>query len=240
MKTIAITSGKGGVGKTAFAVNFALALSKQGKTVTLLDADLGLANVNILFGIVPKYNLMHVIQGLKTIEEITIELSGIKVICGAAGINRLANLSEEERHTLIRDILTSVNTDYLIIDTGAGISNSTLDFVNMAQEIIVVTNSDPTSITDAYGIIKTIGLTSEKQIYIVVNRIKTETEGQKVFQRIQTIVDQFLKVNCNLFGFLYEEDYVGKSIKDQKPYILEYPKCKASKTMMEFVKRLLI
>jgi len=240
MKIITITSGKGGVGKTAFAVNFALALSKQGKSVTLLDADLGLANVNILFGIVPKFNLMHVIQVQKTIEEITIELYGVKVICGAAGINRLANLNDEERKTLIRDILTYVNTDYLIIDTGAGISHATLDFVNMAHDVIVITNSDPTAITDAYGIIKTMSLTAEKQIHIVVNRIKTEMEGNKVFQRIQTIVDQFLKVNCNLMGYIYEEEYVGKSIKEQKPYILEYPKCKASKTINDFIKRMLI
>ena len=114
MKVITITSGKGGVGKTFFSVNVALSIAQQGKTVTLLDADLGLANVNILFGIVPKYNLLHVVQGLKTIEEITVELYNNNVICGAAGIQKLANLTEDERKKLIQDIMSSVKTDYLL------------------------------------------------------------------------------------------------------------------------------
>ncbi len=156
-KTIAITSGKGGVGKTSLAVGIAIALARSGSSVTLLDADLGLANINVILGIIPKYNLYHVIKGKKKLKDIVIEVpEGIKIIAGASGFHQLANLDIKQRNDFIEAVSELDEDDYMIIDTGAGISQNVLSFLNAADEVVVVTTPEPTAITDAYGIIKSI------------------------------------------------------------------------------------
>jgi len=229
-RTIVITSGKGGVGKTSLSVSLAIAIAQDGKSVTLLDADLGLANINVILGIIPKYNLYHVIKGKKKLKEIIIEVpEGIKIIAGASGFQQLANLDVKQRDEFINSISELANDDFLIVDTGAGISQNVLSFVMAADEVIVVTTPEPTAITDAYGIIKAIASQSnEKHIKLIVNRAQSVAEGKRVAQRVINIAGQFLNIKVEELGFVYEDLYVPKSVRNQKPFIVSYPGCKAS------------
>jgi len=229
-RTIVITSGKGGVGKTSLSVSLAIAIAQDGKSVTLLDADLGLANINVILGIIPKYNLYHVIKGKKKLKDIIIEVpEGIKIIAGASGFQQLANLDVKQRDEFITSIAELANDDFLIVDTGAGISQNVLSFVMAADEVIVVTTPEPTAITDAYGIIKAIASQSnEKHIKLIVNRAQSVAEGKRVAQRVINIAGQFLNIKVEELGFVYEDLYVPKSVRNQKPFIVSYPNCKAS------------
>ncbi len=229
-KSIAITSGKGGVGKTSLSVSLSIALAKGGSTVTLLDADLGLANINVILGIIPKYNLYHVIKGKKKLKEIVIEVpEGIKIIAGASGFHQLANLDPKQRATFIESVAELDSDDFMIIDTGAGVSQNVLSFVIAADEVIVVTTPEPTAVTDAYGIIKSIASQSpDKIIKLIVNRVASVAEGKRVAQRIINIAGQFLNIKVENLGFIFDDVYVPKSVRNQKPFIVSYPKCKAS------------
>ncbi len=229
-RTIAIASGKGGVGKSSLAVSIAIALARNEVSVTLLDADLGLANVNVILGIIPKYNLYHVIKGKKKLKEIVIEVpENIKIIAGASGFHQLANLDAKQRADFIEAVAELDSDDYMIIDTGAGVSQNVLSFVLAADEVIVVTTPEPTAITDAYGIIKSIASQApEKTIKLVVNRVQSVAEGRRVAQRVINIAGQFLNVKVENLGFVYEDVSVPKSVRNQKPFIVSYPKSKAS------------
>ncbi len=229
-RTIAIASGKGGVGKSSMAVSIAIALARNEVSVTLLDADLGLANVNVILGIIPKYNLYHVIKGKKKLKEIVIEVpENIKIIAGASGFHQLANLDAKQRADFIEAVAELDSDDYMIIDTGAGVSQNVLSFVLAADEVIVVTTPEPTAITDAYGIIKSIASQApEKTIKLVVNRVQSVAEGRRVAQRVINIAGQFLNVKVENLGFIYEDVSVPKSVRNQKPFIVSYPKSKAS------------
>jgi flagellar biosynthesis protein FlhG len=229
-RTIVITSGKGGVGKTSLSVSLAIAIAQDGKSVTLLDADLGLANINVILGIIPKYNLYHVIKGKKKLKDIIIEVpEGIKIIAGASGFQQLANLEVKQRDEFIHSIAELANDDFLIVDTGAGISQNVLSFVMASDEVIVVTTPEPTAITDAYGIIKAIASQSnEKHIKLIVNRAQSVAEGKRVAQRVINIAGQFLNIKVEELGFVYEDLYVPKSVRNQKPFIVSYPNSKAA------------
>lgn len=229
-RTIAITSGKGGVGKTSLAVGIAIALARDGARVTLLDADLGLANINVILGIIPKYNLYHVIKGKKKLKDIVIEVpEGIKIIAGASGFHQLANLDAKQRADFIEAVSELEDDDYMIIDTGAGISQNVLSFVGAADEVIVVTTPEPTAITDAYGIIKSIASQSpDKPVRLIVNRVSSVSEGKRVAQRVINIAGQFLNIKVENMGFIFDDIYVPKSVRNQKPFIVTYPKSKAS------------
>lgn len=229
-KTIAITSGKGGVGKTSLAVSLSLALAHGGSTVTLLDADLGLANINVILGIIPKYNLYHVIKGKKKLKDIVIDIpEGIKIIAGASGFYQLANLDLKQINEFIASISELDSDDFMIVDTGAGVSQNVLSFVIASDEVLVVTTPEPTAITDAYGIIKSIAAQApEKSVKLIVNRVTSVAEGKRVAQRVINIAGQFLNVKVENIGFVFDDIYVGKSIRSQKPFILSYPKSKAS------------
>jgi len=229
-KTIAITSGKGGVGKTSLSVSLSIALAQGGSSVTLLDADLGLANINVILGIIPKYNLYHVIKGKKQLKDIVIEVpEGIKIIAGASGFHQLANLEAKQREGFIGAIGELDSDDYMIIDTGAGVSQNVLSFVMAADEVIVVTTPEPTAITDAYGIIKSIAAQSpDKLIKLIVNRVQSVSEGKRVAQRVINIAGQFLNIKVENLGFIFDDIYVPKSVRNQKPFIVSYPKSKAS------------
>lgn len=229
-RTIAITSGKGGVGKTSLSVSLSIALAKTGASVTLLDADLGLANINVILGIIPKYNLYHVIKGKKKLKDVVIEVpEGIKIIAGASGFHQLANLENKQREHFLDAISELEGDDYLIVDTGAGVSQNVLSFAMSADEIIVVTTPEPTAITDAYGIIKSIASqSSDKVVKLIVNRAQSVSEGKRVAQRVINIAGQFLNIKVESIGFVFEDMLVAKSVRNQKPFIVGYPKSKAS------------
>ncbi|MCS7205212.1 MAG: MinD/ParA family protein [Leptospiraceae bacterium] len=240
-KVIAVTSGKGGVGKTTFSVNFSIMLAKLGKKVLLMDGDLGLANVNVLLGIVPEHNIYEVFRGKKKVKDIVIKTHyGIDFIAGANGIYQLANLSEEQREMFIKDLDELVGYDYLIIDTGAGIGQNVLSFLKSADEVIVITTPEPTAITDAYGMIKSIVVNkADKKIKLIVNEVESAIEAKKVADRLIEISAQFLKAEVENIGFIYKEEFVQKSIRIQRPLIIAYPNAKSSTCIYHITKRIL-
>ncbi|GEM_PF-109287 len=231
MKIISIASGKGGVGKSNLSVNLSIALADIGYRVLLLDADLGLANINILLGVIPKSNIIHVIQGKKKLNEIVLSVpQGIDIIAGASGFSELANLSGDIRKKFIRDLGKFQAYDYLIIDTAAGLHASVLNFIQASQEVIIITTPEPTAITDAYGIIKSIVHLGFTNIKLVVNKVRNIMEGKKVSDRIIHIASQFLNVQINSLGYLYEDEVLIRSVKMQEPVVRAFPSSRLAKS----------
>jgi flagellar biosynthesis protein FlhG len=241
-RIITITSGKGGVGKTNISTNLAIAYAQMGKKVILMDGDLGLANVNVVLGIIPKYNLYHLIRKQKTMSEIIMDTTyGIRFVAGASGFARIANLTEDERQNFISELTELSNADVIIIDTSAGVSNNVLSFVEAADEALIVTTPEPTAITDAYGIIKIIATEMNKQdlgLKLIVNRVKSVVEGRKVAERMITIAGQFLNLKVDYLGYVYEDPAVHNAVLRQKPFITVEPKSKASICLRHIVSRL--
>ena len=240
-RVIAIASGKGGVGKTNLAINMGIMFAREGKKVIVMDADLGLANVNVILGVIPKYNLYHVMKGQKKLSEIMIETpQGIRIIAGASGFSKLANLTEAEREKFIESMSELASADVLIIDTGAGVSRNVLSFVLAADEAIIVTTPEPTAITDAYGIIKSISTESSRIITkLVVNRVTSFNEGKQVADRVINIAGQFLNVKVDNLGMVFEDEAVLKSVRKQRPFVEAYPKSRVTYSVDHLVKRLL-
>lgn len=241
-RIIAITSGKGGVGKSNISVNMAIAYAQQGKKVILIDGDLGMANVNVLMNIVPQYNLMQVINKQKTMQEIITETEfGIKFIAGANGFSKIANLTVEELDYFAKQFAQLSNADIIIIDTGAGIANNVLQFVAAADEVYVVTTPEPTAITDAYGIIKIITtelVDRETNIKLLVNRVHSSDEGKRISERIINIVAQFLNKKVDYIGFVYDDPVVQASVIRQKPFIVVNPTSKPAQCIKHIVGRI--
>jgi flagellar biosynthesis protein FlhG len=241
-RIIAVSSGKGGVGKTNIAINLALAYAELGKRVTVMDADLGLANVNVVLGVIPRYNLYHLIRKQKSLSEIIVDTSyGIKIIAGASGFSKIANLTEEERKSFIGELAALSNADIIIIDCSAGVSNNVISFVAAADDALIVTTPEPTAITDAYGIIKIIATEVENLdlgLKLIVNRVKSVVEGKRVAERVINIAAQFLNLKVDYLGFVYEDPVVHTSVVRQKPFLVLEPKSKASMSIRHLVGRL--
>ena len=231
-RIITITSGKGGVGKTNVSVNMALAYARLGKKVVVMDADLGLANVNIMLNMVPRFNLYDMIRKGKTMKEIMVETDyGISIVAGALGISQIANLSDEERQNFIDELNTLSFADIIIIDTSAGVSSNVLDFIAAADDAVIITTPEPTAITDAYGIIKIIATEYDNldmELKLVVNRVRGAAEAKKVADRMTNIAGQFLNLKVDYLGFIYDDPLVSQAVLRQKPFMVIDPKSKAS------------
>jgi flagellar biosynthesis protein FlhG len=242
-RIITVTSGKGGVGKTNISVNMALAYARLGKKVVVMDADLGLANVNIILSIMPpKYSLYHVMRKLKTMKEILEETDyGISIVAGASGLSKIANLTEDERQNFINELDSLSEADIIIIDTSAGVSNNVLDFIAAADDVVIITTPEPTAITDAYGLIKIIATEYDNLnmgLKLVVNRVKSVLEAQKVADRMTNIAGQFLNLKVDYLGFIYDDMVVSQGVLRQKPFMVIDPKSKASICVQHIVDRM--
>ena len=241
-RIITVSSGKGGVGKTNIAINLALAYAQLGKRVVVMDADLGLANVNVVLGVIPRYNLYHLIRKQKTLSEILVDTSyGIQIIAGASGFSKIANLNEEERRDFIAELAALSNADVLIIDCAAGVSNNVISFIAAADDALIVTTPEPTAITDAYGIIKIIATEIDSLdlgLKLVVNRVHSVVEGRRVAERVITIAGQFLNLKVDYLGFVYDDPVVHAAVVRQKPFLVMDPRSKASACIRHLVGRL--
>ncbi|MBT3272458.1 MAG: MinD/ParA family protein [Spirochaetales bacterium] len=241
-RIIAVSSGKGGVGKTNLSINLALGYAQLGKKVIVLDADLGLANVNVILGIIPKYNLYHLIRKQKTMQDIILDTGyGIKIVAGASGFSKIANLTDNEREGFIEELSALSDADVIIIDTSAGVSNNVLDFIAAADDAIIVTTPEPTAITDAYGIVKIIATEVDYLnlgLKLIVNRVKSVTQAKKVAERVINIAGQFLNLKIDYLGYVYDDPAVSQAVLKQKPFLIDEPKCKAAICVKHIVSRL--
>lgn len=229
-RVIAVTSGKGGVGKTSLSVNLALQFQQQGKKVVILDADFGLANVEIMLGIRPQYNLADLIFNNKSIEEIITEgPMGVGFISGGSGVQDLVNLDKEKLKKLIAKLVKLDSLyDVIIIDTGAGIADSVIEFVLSSPEVILVVTPEPTSITDAYSLLKAVNRKKEfnreqKSIKVIANRVANPDEGHEIYNKISVVVSKFLNIHLEYLGYIPNDKQLTNAVVEQKPISIYYP-----------------
>jgi flagellar biosynthesis protein FlhG len=238
---IAVTSGKGGVGKSNIAVNLAIKLASAGKEVVLMDADLGLANADVLCNIDLPSNLSHVIARRKELAEVMVDApGGFKLIGGASGLARMADLSDYDRQRLVSALADlESRTDVILIDTGAGISPNVLSFTRCADEVLVVTTPEPTAITDAYAVVKVISREEpDRQISLLVNQAQVPEEGRLVYERIAKVAKQFLSVHVMDAGYVPSDPEVPAAVRRRTPFILASPRCPAAQAINQLAMRL--
>jgi flagellar biosynthesis protein FlhG len=228
---LAITSGKGGVGKTNIAANVAICLANQNKRVLLLDADLSLGNLDLVMDIRSKYNISHVISGHKRMDEIVQPgPKGLRVICGASGLDRLADISESEQNRLLEHLSRlQQETDTILIDTAAGISSSVIGFCLAADHVLVVTTPEAAAMADAYGVIKVlVRKRYGRPISLVVNMARSAAEGKQIYQRMAGVTQRFLQTNLYYAGTLLKDERLCTAVRARKPVVLAYPKSQIS------------
>ncbi len=226
VQTIAVTGGKGGVGKTTVAVNLATACAQSGKRVLLLDGDLGLANVDVLLGLSPQYTLAHVLRGEHTLDEIVVQApQGFSVVPGASGVASLANLGVAENLGLVRAFSTlAQNLDVLIVDTAAGISHTVLQFSQATQHVLLVICDEPTSMTDAYALVKVLSRNhGVSRFRVLANMTRTHGEGVALFDKFERVTSRFLDVTLEYVGEIPDDSYMRKAIREQRPVTESYP-----------------
>ena len=241
-RVIAITSGKGGVGKTNLAVNLAIAMQTAGKKVLLIDADIGMANVNVLMGRVTKRSIVDLLEDEIELEDVVEEgLAGVKYISGVAGFETALNVNRSEQRKIHRKLgRVSELADIIIIDTGAGLSRYVIEFILAAHEVLLVTTPEPTSLADAYTVVKAYSKYSKnRSIKLVVNRIRDEEESFEVVERLNQTTQKFLKLSVDCLGYIYEDRAVRAAVKNQEPFILSKPNSPASLCVKELAKSLL-
>ncbi len=232
VQVIAVTSGKGGVGKTNVVANLALAMAQTGKRVMVLDADLGLSNLDVLLGLVPVHTLEHVLAGEKRLDEIILTgPAGVQILPASSGIQELTALTSDQQQ-LLRDEFDRLaqDVDVLLIDTGAGISSNVLFFAVAAQEIMVVASPEPTSITDAYALMKVLSNRfSEKRFRLLVNMVRRREEGPEVYRKIGLVADRFLNISIDYVGAIPADDYVPMAVRRQRAVLDLFPQAPASR-----------
>lgn len=240
-RVITVTSGKGGVGKSSISVNLAIALSRLGNRVIVLDADFGLANVEVMLGIRPKYNLADLMFRGKTLTDIITEgPENIGFISGGSGIQELTNLTKDQIVYLIQKLVElDERADIIIIDTGAGIGDSVLEFVAASSEVLLVATPEPTSITDAYALLKTLNrkkdiALQDTAVKMIANRVDSYEEGNELYEKLSLVVSKFLNFELEFLGALPQDNSVTKAVMKQRPALLVYPNSQFSGTVFSF------
>lgn len=233
-RVIAVTSGKGGTGKSNFVANLAVTLGARGCSVVVVDLDLGLANLDIIFGKMPRHNLGHVINGTMELSDIMVDLDkGVKLIPGASGIRSLADLEPEKREELLRSLDgATAGADFVILDTGAGLSRSVTDFVAAADEAIIVTTSEPTAMTDAYAMVKVVSTVSPNLVLrIVVNMARSEEEAVEAADHLNLVAQRFLGTKIEFLGYIPFSHEIPRAVKERRPFVRAYPRSQAARCM---------
>ncbi len=243
VRVIAVTSGKGGVGKTNVVANLALALTNAGRQVLVWDADLGLANMDVLLGLKPEYNITHLLEGEKTLDEILVQgPGGFSIMPASSGIQELSHLGEGQKMRLLAELDEyELDLDFLLIDTGAGISSNVMYFNLAAQERIVVVTPEPTSITDAYALIKVMSTKyNEKRFKILPNMVSGAKEAKAVFSLLAAVADQHLSsISMDFIGYITRDEYVLKAVRQQKAVLDAYPSSDAGRCFLDVAKNIL-
>ena len=240
IQVIAVTGGKGGVGKSNVSVNLSLALAQMQQRVVLLDADLGLANIDVLLGIRAQKTIADVLAGDCNLRDILISgPGGIRIVPAASGVQRMAALTPQQHGALIQAFSTLDNQlDVLIIDTAAGISDTVVSFLSAAQEIVIVVCDEPSSITDAYALIKLLNTEHNiNTVRVIANMVQTVKEGQLLFNKLTYVCERFLDISMQYIGAIPVDENVRKAVQKQKP-VLEYaPRCKASQAFKQIANK---
>ncbi len=240
-RVISVTSGKGGVGKTNIVANLGYAFARLGKKVLILDADLGLGNLDVLLGLAPKFNLSHVITGQKSIRDIIVEGPGnMHILPASSGIQELTQLTQRQKVQILSELDQLIDAvDILFIDTAAGISSNVMDFNVTAHEIIVVVSPEPTAITDAYALMKVLSLKyAEKSCKVIVNLAATSQQGREVFRQLNMVTERFLDMNIDYLGSVLFDANITQGVKHQKLVSELYPDTQASKCFTDLAQKI--
>ena len=241
-RVLAVTSGKGGVGKTNTSVNLAIALAQKGNKVILLDADLGLANVEVLLGLNSLYNLQHVVEGERTMPQILVDgPAGIQVVPGSSGLAKLADINEQGRQNALKGLRTLQDrADFIIIDTMAGISQNAVSFVVAADEVILVTTPEPSAIVDAYAMVKTVKQRRDDAVIrLIVNMVLNQKQAAAVATKLSNVTQQYLGRKVSYLGYVARDLHVSQAVMQSHPYSLRYPNAPATKCIQEIATRLI-
>lgn len=240
-RIITVTSGKGGVGKSNFVVNLALSLQMMGKRVLIFDADVGMGNDDVLMGFLPKYNVFDVILNNKEIEEVIINgPHGIKLLPGGSGLTKIEELTDEQRENFLNKLGSLKDLDYILMDTGAGINRSVLGFIACCEELIVLTTPEPTSLTDAYSLVKAVNhFNIKNSAKVIINRAIDEKEAVLTYNKFNNAVSNFLKMKLEYLGSIAEDRKLVQAVRTQQPFIIKYPNCEASQDVNKIAKKLI-
>lgn len=242
IKTYTVASGKGGVGKTSLSVNLALALGSMGIRTIVLDGDLGLANVDVMFGMYPKYHLGHVISGEKKLSEILVSVQeNVYILPGGTGLQDMADLDMTKQVKLIEEFSSLEEYgNVLLIDTGAGIHRSIVVFAIASDSLILVTSPDPTAIRDCYGLLKAVSLSAaaSPEVYLIINMAKSNKEALEIASRLQFTARDFLDINLNMAGYILRDPHVEEAVKIGIPFIIADPNCEASKCVIQIARKI--
>ena len=240
VQVIAVTGGKGGVGKTSVSVNLATALSASGKRVVLFDGDLGLANADVFLGLSPRYTLAHVISGERTLDEVLVAApQGFHVVPAASGAADMANMTASEHLGLVQAFSSlAARVDVLIIDTAAGIAHSVLQFSQAAQHVLVVICDEPASLTDAYALVKVLSCNhGVGRFRVVANQVRIPGSGKELFERFERVTARFLDVVLEFAGEIPEDELLRRSVREQRPVFDAYPASPASRAFKKLAAR---
>jgi len=241
-RIIAIASGKGGVGKSNTTVNLGLSLQKMGESVLLIDADIGMANIDILLGLTPSYNLSHVLKGRSSFKEAIIEgPDGINILPGTSGVEDLIDISFEEVIRLLEaSNQMEEDYDFVLIDIGAGIHKSVVNFIRAADEAIIVLTPEPTAIMDAYSLIKILANHDfNNNLGLLLNQVNSNNEGEKIIKRMTRAIKEYIKLNVDFVSFIPYDSYVKRSVKEQEAVISLFPHSKAGEAFRETASKLI-
>jgi len=240
IKTFAITSGKGGVGKTNVVVNLAVSLAKTGLRVAVIDADYGLGNIDILLGIDPEYELTDLFKTGKKIEDIAVEKNGIIIIPAGSGIQSLSQLTDEQEVILHSEMeRLKEKNDILIIDTAAGISDNVISLLLSSDEILLVVSPEPTSIVDAYAVVKVVTeLDRNKKFSVIANMVNDANEASELYLKLARATNKFLNKKIATMGFVTKDNNLIKSVRHQIPVVVQYPDSVCSKDILKISKKI--